>query len=162
MSEQNQTRVEPSQKRFQSMIFRTLHSRVAWVVLVVLVGVLTLSTLRVVTTRASQLQADVPADVFMQSVVTRDGNLGWHQLCSDVRSQVSHSALVSTTQQQRRAETREGLRLTLSYIGADAQPQRGQIRVYVMTAHLPNGWVGQRTYIVYTQASGCVEDVKNI
>jgi len=34
--------------------------------------------------------------------------------------------------------------------------------VYVMTAHLPNGWVGQRTYIVYTQASGCVEDVKNI
>ena len=162
MSEQNQTRVEPFQKRFQSMIFRTLHSRVAWVVLVVLVGVLTLSTLRVVTTRASQLQADVPADVFMQSVVTRDGNLGWHQLCSDVRSQVSHSALVSTTQQQRQAETKEGLRLTLNYIGVDARPQGGQIRVYVMTAHLPNGWVGQRTYIVYTQASGCVEDVKNI
>jgi hypothetical protein len=158
MSEQNQTQVEPSQKRFQSMIFRILRSRVAWVVLVV---VLTLSALAVVTTRASQVQAHVPTDVFMQSVVTRDGNLGWHQLCSDVQSQVSLSALVSTTQQQRQAETKEGLRLALAYIGAQARPQGGQIRVYVMTAHLPNGWVGHRTYIVYTQASGCVEDVKN-
>lgn len=162
MSEQkNQTRTEPSQKRFQSMICRIVCSRVAWVVLGV---VLTLATLRVVTTRAPQVQAQahVPADMFMQSVVTRDGNLGWHQLCSDVQSQMSLSALVSTTQQQRQAETREGLRLTLNYIGVDARSQGGQIRVYVMTAHLPNGWVGQRTYIVYTQASGCVEDVKNI
>jgi hypothetical protein len=160
MSEQkNQTRTEPSQKRFQLMICRIVRSRVAWVVLGV---VLTLATLRGVTTRASRVQVPVPADVFMQSVVTRDGNLGWHQLCSGVQSQVSLSALVRTTQQQRQAETREGLRLTPSYIGADARPQGGQIRVYVMTAHLPNGWVGQRTYIVYTQASGCVEDVKNI
>jgi hypothetical protein len=159
MSEQNQTQAEPSQKRFQSIIFRIVRSRVVWVVLVV---VLALSTLGVVTTRASQVQAHVPADVFMQSVVTRDGNLGWHQLCSGVQSQVPLSALVSTTQQQRQAESREGLRLTLAYIGAQARPKGGQIRMYVMTAGLPNGWVGQRTYIVYTQASGCVEDVKNI
>ena len=158
MSEQNETQVESSQKRFQSMIFRIVRSRVAWVALVVV----TLSTLGVVTTRASQVQAHVPADMYMQSVVTRDGNLGWHQLCSDVQSQVPLPALVSTTQQQRQAESREGLRLTLAYIGAEARPQGGQVRVYVMTAHIPNGWVGQRTYIVYTQASGCVEDVKNI
>lgn len=162
MSEQkNQTRTEPSQKRFQSMIRRIMRSRVTWAMLGV---VLMLVTLRVVTSRTAQVQAQahVPADLFMQSVVMRDGNLGWHQLCSDARSQVSLSELVSTTTQQRRAETSEGLRLTLSYVGADAQPQRGQIRVYVMTAHLPSGWAGQRTYIVYTQASGCVEDVKNI
>jgi hypothetical protein len=38
--------------------------------------------------------------------------------------------------------------------------ERGLTR-YVVTARRPGGWIEQRTYIVYTQASGCIEDVKN-
>jgi hypothetical protein len=78
-----------------------------------------------------------------------------------VRSQVPLSALVAQVEKQRIAEAGEGLTLTDDYIGAHARPQGGQIRLYVVTAHRPDGWVGQRTYIVYTQAGGCVEDVKS-
>ncbi|HLI05337.1 MAG TPA: hypothetical protein VKV40_02080 [Ktedonobacteraceae bacterium] len=159
MFEQNHREMEPSQKHFQSMILRILRSPMVWMVLAV---VLTLPTLVAVTNRMVKAQSPVPADLFMQSVVKRDPNLGWHQLCSSVQSQVSLSTLTSTVQQQRRAETKEGLKLSLQYIGADARPQGGQIRVYVVTARLPTGWIGQRTYIVYTQASGCVEDVQNV
>src|SRR5258708_19813583 len=33
--------------------------------------------------------------------------------------------------------------------------------VDVVRARRPHGWVGLRMYIVYTQTSGCVEDVEN-
>jgi hypothetical protein len=42
-----------------------------------------------------------------------------------------------------------------------ARPQGGEIRLYVVTACRPHGWVGLRMYIVYMQASGCVEDGEN-
>lgn len=103
----------------------------------------------------------VPADLFMQSVVQRDGALGWHQLCPELQTQEPLSLLANEVQQQREVESRQGLSLSMDYIGAHPRSQGGQIRLYVVTAHLPDGWIGQRTYIVYTQASGCVEDVKN-
>ncbi len=64
--------------------------------------------------------------------------------------------------EQRIAESGQDLTLTVDYVGAHARPQGGQIRMYVVTAHRPDGLVGQKTYIVYTQGSGCVEDVKNV
>src|SRR5258706_4180740 len=102
-----------------------------------------------------------PADLFMQSVVKRDAALGWHQLCSPVQAQVPLASLVDQVERQRIAEAGEGLTLSVDYIGAHAQPQGGQIRLYVVTAHRRDRWVQQRTYIVYTQAGGCVEDVKS-
>lgn len=108
-----------------------------------------------------QSHTTVPADLFMQSVVQRDGALGWHQLCPDLQTQEPLPLLSDEVQQQRAVESRQGLSLSMDYIGAHPRPQGGQIRLYVITAHLPDGWIGQRTYIVYTQASGCVEDVKN-
>jgi hypothetical protein len=152
------TSLEHSWNRWRSTISHVLHYPIVWLGLLV---VLATPTLIVGTTRVLQHTTPAPADLFMQSVVQRDGSLGWHQLCPALQAQVPLAVLASQVQQQRRAEARQGLTLSLDYIGAHAQSQGGQIRLYVVTAHRPSGWVGQRTYIVYTQASGCVQDVKN-
>ena len=154
----HRTALGPLQKRFQPLILHMLRAPIMWVCLVV---VLAIPTFILVTNRAVPANTPTSADLFMQSVVKRDAALGWHQLCSSVQAQVPLPALVSQVEKQRIAEAREGLTLTVDYIGAHAQPQGGQIRLYVVTAHRPDGWIGQRTYIVYTQASGCVEDVKS-
>jgi hypothetical protein len=123
--------------------------------------ILAASIFTLTTNRAVQAKTPVPADLFMQSVVKRDGALGWHQLCPAVQAQMPLSMLVSQVRKQRIAESGKGLRLTVEYIGARARTQDGQIRVYVVSARRADGWSGQRTFIVTTQASGCVEDVTN-
>ena len=151
--------MEPSQKRSQSMIVQLRRSPLVWLSLVL---ALIVPSLLLATIWAVQAKGPVPADLFMQSVVKRDGNLGWHQLCPELQAQEPLAALVSEVEQQRRAESGQGLTLTVDYIGAHAQQQGGQLRVYVVTARRPHGWVGLRTYIVSTRAGGCVEDVKNV
>jgi hypothetical protein len=133
-----------------------------WIGLGTLLAMLTLTL--AIGTRLVAVQANTPApaDLFMQSVVKRDGSLGWHQLCPALQAQMPLSALASQVEEQRIAESRESLTLVVDYVGARSRPQGGQIRLYLVTAHRPNGWVDQRTYIVYTQASGCIEDVKNV
>jgi len=142
----------------QSRILHVLRYPIVWLGLAV---VLATTTLMLGATWAARSNAAAPADLFMQSVVKRDGNLGWHQLCPALQAQQPLSMLANQVQKQRIAESRQGLTLTVDYIGAHTRPQGGQIRLYVVTARRPDGWVGQRTYIVYTQTSGCVEDVTN-
>jgi hypothetical protein len=139
------------------MILRMMHFPIVWIGLVVMLAILALI---LASKWAVQANTPTPADLFMQSVVRRDGALGWHQLCSPLQAQMPLSTLVSQVNRQRSAEAGQGLTLTSDYIGAHAQSQGGQIRVYVVTAHTHNGWTGQRTYILYTQPGGCVEDVK--
>ena len=146
------------QTRLPSRIAPLVRAPILWLVLLVL---LSTSALLLVTRWTVQGKAPVPADLFMQSVVKRDGQLGWQQLCSPQQAQVPLSVLTSQLQQQRSAESGQGLTLTVDYVGAHARPQGGQIRLYVVTARRPDGWVEQRSYIVWTQASGCVEDVNN-
>lgn len=153
------TTLERLQNRWQSTIVHVLHYPIVWLGLVV---VLATPTLILGTRWAVQANTPVPADVFMQSVVKRDGNLGWHQLCTALQAQEPLSVLESQVKQQRIAEAGQGLTLTGDYVGAHSRPQGGQIRFYVVTAHRSDGWVGMRTYIVSTQASGCVEDVQNL
>src|SRR5256885_58334 len=151
---------ERSRNRLPSTILYVLRYPMMWLALVVLLATLTI----ILGIRLAAVQANTPAppaDLFMQSVVKRDGTLGWHQLCPALQAQMPLSALASQVEEQRTAESGQGLTLTVDYVGAHPQPQGGQIRVYVVTARRPNGWVGQRTYIVYTQASGCIGDVKN-
>ena len=151
--------LERSQNRLQSTSLHVLRYPIVLIGLVVLLATLTL----ILGTRlAVQANTPAPADLFMQSVVKRDGTLGWHQLCPALQAQMPLSALANQVEEQRIAESGQSLTLTVDYVGAHPQPQGGQIRVYVVTARRPTGWVGQRTYIVYTQASGCVEDIKNI
>ena len=151
--------LERSQNRLQSTSLHVLRYPMMWIGLVVLLAALTF----ILGTRlAVQANTPAPADLFMQSVVKRNGTLGWHQLCPALQAQMPLSALASQVEEQRIAESRESLTLVVDYVGAHSRPQGGQVRLYVVTARRPNGWVDQRTYIVYTQASGCIEDVQNI
>ena len=151
--------MEPSQKRSQSMIVQLRRSPLVWLGLVL---VLIVPSLLLAPARPVQAKGPVPADLFMQSVVERDGNLGWHQLCPAVQAQLPLSVLTKQVQELHLAESGQGLTLTVDYLGAHARPQGGEIRVYVITGHRSDGWVGLRTYIIWTQASGCVEDVQDV
>jgi len=146
------------QTRLLSSIVPRVRIPILWLALLV---VLVTLTLLLATRWAVQSKAPVPADLFMQSVVKRDGQLGWQQLCPALQVQLPLSTLTRQLEQQRSAESSQGLTLTVDYVGAHARAQGGQIRLYVLTARRADGWVGQRTYIVWTQASGCVEDVNN-
>src|SRR5438105_149820 len=82
-----------------------------------------------------QANTPAPADLLMQSVVKRNGTLGWHQLCPAVQAQMPLSVLASQVEEQRIAESRESLTLVVDYVGAHSRPQGGQVRLYVVTAH---------------------------
>lgn len=102
----------------------------------------------------------VPADLFIESVVKGDGSLGWHQLCPSVQSQLPLAELVQQANTLRNDARQNGVTFSSDFIGARPRPAGGNIRVYVVTAHWPNGATQLRTYSVLTQGSGCVEDVQ--
>lgn len=104
----------------------------------------------------------VPADLFMQSVVKRDADLGWHQLCPALQAQLPLEMLRQQTAEQRATETKLGVTLSMDYIGTRPQASGGEVRLYLLTGHRRDGLVGQRIYAIQTQASGCVEDVQEI
>ena len=107
------------------------------------------------------LQADppAPADLFMQSVATEDGGLGWSQLCPDLQTLLPRDALEQQTEMQRTTQSQMGVTLRIDHVGDRARPTGGEIRFYVATAHAMDGSTGQKTYVVKTHASGCVESV---
>lgn len=139
-----------------------MHGLSRLLVLIGMIALLAAALLVLEVSHVGQTAPLAPADLFMQSVIKRDGELGWHQLCPALQRQVPLAQLRSQAQAQQVAESRQGLTLTADYVGAHSQPQGGEVRFYVVTAHERNGGVEQRTYIVYTQASGCVMDVKNL
>jgi hypothetical protein len=102
-----------------------------------------------------------PADLFMESVVRRDGSLGWHQLCPGTQRQVSEESVRKVADAQRAAEAGEGLRLKAQPVRSVARPHGGETRYYMVTAQRADGWAGRRLYIVQTGPGGCVEDVEN-
>ncbi len=107
------------------------------------------------------LQADppAPADLFMQSVATEDGGLGWSQLCPDLQTLLPRDALEQQTEMQRTTQSQMGVTLRIDHVADRARPTGGEIRFYVATVHAMDGSTGQKTYVVKTQASGCVESV---
>lgn len=102
-----------------------------------------------------------PADWFMQSVVTDDGALGWRQLCPSIQAQLPVDTLVQQANAQRTAAAQQGVRLTTESRGTRAQQGGGEVHVYLVTAHWPNGATQQRTFSVFTQPGGCVADVQS-
>jgi hypothetical protein len=101
-----------------------------------------------------------PADLFMQSVATEDGALGWQQLCPALQSQLPRDVLEQQTAMQRAASAQQGLTLTVEHLGDRPRPAGGQVRTYLATAKSADGSVGQKTYVVTTESSGCVESVQ--
>jgi hypothetical protein len=152
------TSLEHVQSCWQSTFVHVLRHPI---VLLGLMAVLATPPLILGTMWVLQSNTPAPADLFMQSVVKRDGALGWHQLCPSVQAQLPLATLTRQVEEQRISEFRQSLTLTVDYVGSHPRPQGGEIRLYVVTAHRPHGWVGLRMHTVYTQASGCVEDVEN-
>jgi hypothetical protein len=104
--------------------------------------------------------SQTPADLFMQSVATEDGSLGWNQLCPALQVQLPRDVLMQQTDTLRSSHAQTGVTLTIQHIGDWPRTTGGEIRVYVATAHAPGGSTGQKTYVLQTQASGCVESVQ--
>jgi hypothetical protein len=102
-----------------------------------------------------------PADRFIQSIVTEDGALGWHQLCPTIQAQLPMDELVQQANEQRVTLLQHGIRLTMRFTGTMPRQGGGTVRMYEVTAHWPGGNTQQRTFSVYTQRSGCVEDVQS-
>src|SRR5262245_19666031 len=90
-----------------------------------------------------------PADAFMQAVVQRDAEHGWQQLCPAAREQLPLALVQDQAAAQRAAELERGLSLTLDYVGARPTPDGGEIRLYLVVAHVPGGKDERRTYTVH-------------
>jgi hypothetical protein len=104
----------------------------------------------------------LPADLFIRSVVTRDGALGWRQLCPSLQSQLSEEDVREAAAAQAASESGSGLELSSVFVAANPQPDGRQLRYYLLTARYKDGSTAERTYIVTTGPGGCVEDVKNV
>src|SRR3712207_776982 len=75
-----------------------------------------------------------PADVFMQSVVRRNGTLGWQQLCPRAQARLPLSVVQDQATAQRMAEAGVGITLSLDFLGSRPLPDGGEIRFYLVTA----------------------------
>src|SRR5262245_63029811 len=99
---------------------------------VVLLPVVVLATLAALSEAGRLLPARgahaVPADLFMQSVVTRDGDLGWRQLCPTVQAQVPSAALHDVASTQRTAESGQSPTLTVDLVGVRSHATGGEYR----------------------------------
>ena len=109
---------------------------------------------------AVRASSSTPADLFMQSIATENGALGWNQLCPSLQQQMPRETLVRVTETQRIFAARSGIALTVEHVGDRARPNGGQIRIYIATLHTEDGAIGQKTYVITTQASGCVESIQ--
>jgi hypothetical protein len=102
-----------------------------------------------------------PADRFIQSIVTDDGALGWHQLCPSVQAQLPLGVIEQQANKQRLAMTQQGVWLTAKPVGTHPQNDGGVSHMYMVTAHWRSGATQSLTFTVFTQRSGCVEDVQS-
>jgi hypothetical protein len=157
------------ENRRSRRILRSGRRTLVWLLVPVLLAVVAIAAIAYLRAAGSAPASEatthpgqvVPADRFIQSIIKDDGSLGWHQLCPSVQAQIPQGMLVQQANAQRTAMAQNGLRLTADFVGARPQPSGGELRLYVVTAHWPNGTMEQRTYSVLTQMSGCVEDVKS-
>jgi hypothetical protein len=130
----------------------------ALVALVLVVGIAAIGYWRV--TNAAVDDAENPADLFMYSIAIDDGELGWNQLCPSVQRQLPREVLVQHTIATRSSHSDAGLTLSIDFVGERPRVEGGTYRFYVATVYGPRGPSGQRTYVVSTQSSGCVEAVE--
>jgi hypothetical protein len=100
----------------------------------------------------------LPADRFVQSIVTSDGALGWRQLCPSIQAALPVDELVQQANAARSAAAQQGIRLTAQFESTASRQGGGEQRMYRVTAHWSNGTTQQRKLAVLTQPSGCVED----
>jgi hypothetical protein len=102
-----------------------------------------------------------PADTFMTSVATRDGALGWQQLCPSARAELPLAELIQAAEAVRIADASTGTQVSMQLISSRPRPEGGERRVYMATARRPGvEQLVQKTFVVRTQANGCVEGLE--
>ena len=111
-------------------------------------------------TEAATGSSASPADLFMQSIANDDADLGWAQLCQDVQGVLTQQTLEQQVLAQRAIQDQQGMTLSVEHIGDRPRPAGGELHIYVATARGANGAAGQKTYVIETQLSGCVEAVQ--
>jgi hypothetical protein len=145
------------------------HPRHRWIVYLI-GGLVALATLAVSATyvwlafaHRTQPTTSSQADLFMESVIKRDGALGWKQLCPDLQAKIPIDELQRQAAQQRSYEANQGVTLALDYLGMHSQTAgHGDIHLYLVTAKNHTGLLAQRIYVLTTQQVGCVEDVQHV
>lgn len=154
-------------KRMCQFIWKTLRTGTHHVLLdwfLILIGCIALggglAYTYTIFTRQEPSKSPTHADLFMQSVVTRDGELGWNQLCPDVQAMLPQTVLIREANAQHAADLSQGVSLSMQSLATQSLKKGDQLSLYLVTAHKPDGWEAQRMYMVRTRSSGCVEDVK--
>ena len=111
----------------------------------------------------AQVAASTPADLFMQSIIKRDGVLGWRQLCPELQAQVPMDELQRQAEQQKQYEASQGVTLTMEYLGMRPQATGGgEVRLYLVTAKRLSSLIAQRIYLLWTKQTGCIEGVQHV
>lgn len=95
----------------------------------------------------------------MRSVVRRDADLGWQQLCPSTREQLSLAQLREAANATR-ADEAGRVRLTSEHLLTDVRPTGAQIHLYRVTAYVLDSRLEQRDLAVITQPTGCVEAIQ--
>lgn len=107
---------------------------------------------------ALQSTAATSADLFVRGLVTRDADLGWQQLCSTLRTQLT-SADLREVLAGRRADGL-GVALGSRLVDVATRPDGAHDHTYVLSATSPDGRTERRMLVVRTQPSGCVSDAR--
>lgn len=155
-----------SDRRHRHILVWVLTSGLVLALLVVSAITITNARRQSATTKGITVSFDLatgppqPADLFMQSVATEDGELGWHQLCPDIQSRLPMASLVQQTDTMRAQAAQAGVHLTVQPLGTRPQQDGWTLHIYRMTARWTSGATHQWIFNVLTQPSGCVEDVQ--
>ena len=141
------------------MVSAMLANRRLLLLSVTLATAVTLGTGNSMALAAGSDPSTAPSDLFMQSVVTRDAELGWRQLCPAIQAQLPLAPLVQYVDALRVADKANGLAINVKFVNAVHRLDGGETRTYAATARFGDGRTIAKIFEVRTQASGCVESV---
>ena len=107
--------------------------------------------------QGAYVKAPAPADVFMQALITHNGQLAWQQLCPTLQQKLPATELANLVNVYGGPD--QGLQLGVDFVGAHSWTDGGEVRVYVVTAREPPGTEFRSLYVLRTQASGCIDGI---
>ena len=96
----------------------------------------------------------------MQSVARRDGRQVWLQLCPDAQRELPVDQLIEETDALRTADSVYDITVSMDFIRTEARPEGGERRTYIASARHSGALLIQKTFVVRTQANGCVEAIE--
>src|SRR5262249_23321546 len=116
----------------------------------------------VAATRASAGPAAdaIPADEFMAAVAARDGVRGWQQLCPGAQDEMPLAEMVQESEALRAMDSVSGTQIDMRFVRAQPLVEGGERRTYIATAQASGAERIHKTFVVRTEAGGCVEGLE--